>query len=81
DLRDKAGAVGVQLRSSAAQAPKPVVIAGVAAGAVVAAGVVLRRQYGHGHGHGHGHGYGYGLKRGFERGRGRGRGHAHGWLG
>ncbi|MEV8598129.1 DUF3618 domain-containing protein [Streptomyces sp. NPDC052012] len=72
DLRDKAGAMGVQLRSSAAQTPKPVVIAGVAAGAVVAAGVVLRRQ----HGNGHVHGAVYGLGRG----RRHGRGHAHGWL-
>ncbi|MGP2442301.1 DUF3618 domain-containing protein [Streptomyces sp. JW3] len=58
DLRDKAGALTVQLRSSAAQAghavqdragrtglrrPRPVVIAGAAAGAVVAVGVLRRR--------------------------------------
>ncbi|MGW6297047.1 DUF3618 domain-containing protein [Streptomyces sp. NPDC055058] len=54
DLRDKAGAMSVQLRSSATQAgrsglrhPRPVLIAGAAAGAVVAAGVVLRRQGSH----------------------------------
>ncbi|NJP49438.1 DUF3618 domain-containing protein [Streptomyces sp. SBST2-5] len=47
DWRDKAGAMGVQLRSSASQASRPVMIAGVAAGAVVAAGVAMRRHGGH----------------------------------
>src|SRR5690606_19415091 len=54
DLRDKAGAMSVQLRSSATQAgrsglrhPRPVLIAGAAAGAGVAAGVVLLRQGSH----------------------------------
>ncbi|WP_037835026.1 MULTISPECIES: DUF3618 domain-containing protein [unclassified Streptomyces] len=60
DLRDKAGAMTVQLRSSASQAgqtvqerathagPRPVLIAGVAAGAaVVAVEVYRRRNNGH----------------------------------
>lgn len=70
DLRDKAGAMGVQLRSSAAQAQRPMLIAGAAAGAMVAAGVVWRLQHGHGHGHAYGRGHGRGYVRG----------HAHGWL-
>ncbi|GGS72617.1 DUF3618 domain-containing protein [Streptomyces violaceus] len=74
DLRDKAGAMTVQLRSSAVQAgqtvqdrathtgprpvrgavqaglrhPRPVLVVGAAAGAVVAVGV-LRRRHHHGH--------------------------------
>ncbi|MEU1055237.1 DUF3618 domain-containing protein [Streptomyces sp. NPDC005876] len=66
DLRDRAGAMTVQLRSTAAQAghtvqekapapvrdavragrgnPRPVLVAGAAAGAVVAAGVLWRRH-------------------------------------
>ncbi|MEU4654341.1 DUF3618 domain-containing protein [Streptomyces sp. NPDC023723] len=51
DLRDKAGAMTVQLRSSAAQAghavergvPRPVLIAGAAVGAAVAVGALRRR--------------------------------------
>ncbi|MEV5436185.1 DUF3618 domain-containing protein [Streptomyces sp. NPDC052682] len=56
DLRDKAGAMTVQLRSTAAQAgqtmqaelrhPRPVLVAGAAAGAVVAAEVLRRKQGG-----------------------------------
>ncbi|MGX1567521.1 DUF3618 domain-containing protein [Streptomyces sp. NPDC055506] len=73
DLRDKAGAMTVQLRSSAVEAghtvqdrathvgprpvrnavqaglrhPRPVLVVGAAAGAVVAVGVLRRRHYGH----------------------------------
>ncbi|GAA2563014.1 MULTISPECIES: DUF3618 domain-containing protein [Streptomyces] len=51
DLRDKAGAMTVQLRSSAAHAGRtgmryrrPVLIAGAAVGAVVVVGTVMRRS-------------------------------------
>ncbi|MFF7858568.1 DUF3618 domain-containing protein [Streptomyces sp. NPDC007904] len=54
DLRDKAGAMTVQLRSGAVQAGRagmqhrrPVLIAGAAAGALVAAGMLLRRHGGY----------------------------------
>lgn len=53
DLRDRAGAMTVQMRSSAAHAGeagmrhrKPVMIAGAAVGAAVAAGVMMRRRRG-----------------------------------
>ncbi|GAA3503621.1 DUF3618 domain-containing protein [Streptomyces prasinosporus] len=56
DLRDKAGAMTVQLRSSAAHAGRaglryrrPALIVGMAAGIVVAAGVMMRRYGGHWH--------------------------------
>ncbi|CAM5497392.1 hypothetical protein SGRIM128S_09295 [Streptomyces griseomycini] len=64
DLRDKAGAMTVQLRSSVAHAGqaglryrRPVLIAGAAAVVVVVAGAVMRRyagQYGQGPGAGRG---------------------------
>ncbi|MEV0181485.1 DUF3618 domain-containing protein [Streptomyces sp. NPDC050625] len=61
DLRDKAGAMTVQLRSGAAQAghtvqdraahaPRSVLLVGAAGAAVVAAGALRHRSHGH-HGH------------------------------
>ncbi|MFF7750127.1 hypothetical protein ACFZCP_12850 [Streptomyces sp. NPDC007971] len=49
DLRDKAGAMTVQLRSSAAQAaqkhPRPLMVAGAAGAAALATVGVLRRRH------------------------------------
>ncbi|MGW2744277.1 DUF3618 domain-containing protein [Streptomyces sp. NPDC001450] len=45
DLRDKAGAMTVQLRSSAAAHPGPVLIAGAAGAALATAGVLRRRHH------------------------------------
>ncbi|MBC9724742.1 DUF3618 domain-containing protein [Streptomyces sp. TRM68367] len=57
DIRDKAGAMTVQLRSTVGhnvptpvrRHPRPVLIAGAAAGALLAAGVLRRRHDGHHH--------------------------------
>ncbi|MEU5539929.1 hypothetical protein [Streptomyces sp. NPDC020362] len=49
DLRDKAGAMTVQLRSSASQAalkhPRPLMVAGAAGAAVLTVGVLRRRHH------------------------------------
>ncbi|MCZ0989828.1 MULTISPECIES: DUF3618 domain-containing protein [Streptomyces] len=45
DLKDKAGAMTVQLRTSAAAHPRPLLIAGAAGAALATAGVLRRRHH------------------------------------